>query len=48
MFQKYAGHELNSSCASYNFWYSSLPSNFFDSAILRTALLKSSWLIASL
>lgn len=31
----------------YSFWYSSLPSSFFDSATLRTALLKSSWLIAS-
>jgi hypothetical protein len=38
-----------SPCASqaYNFWYSSLPSSFLDSAIFRTALLKSSWLIAS-
>ena len=26
----------------YNFWYSSLPSSFFVSATLRTALLKSS------
>jgi hypothetical protein len=26
----------------YSFWYSSLPSNFFDSITLRTALLKSS------
>lgn len=32
----------------YSFWYSSLPSSFLDSATLRTALLKSSWLIASL
>jgi hypothetical protein len=31
----------------YNFWYSSLPSSFFASTILRTALLKSSWLMAS-
>jgi hypothetical protein len=28
--------------ALYSFWYSSLPSNFFDSITLRTALLKSS------
>lgn len=31
----------------YSFWYSSLPSSFFASATLRTALLKSSWVIAS-
>lgn len=31
----------------YSFWYSSLPSSFFTSASLRTALLKSSWLTAS-
>jgi hypothetical protein len=33
--------------SAYSFWYSSLPSSFFDSATLRTALLKSSWLMAS-
>lgn len=31
----------------YSFWYSSFPSSFFDSATLRTALLKSSWLTVS-
>lgn len=32
----------------HNFWYSSLPSSFFDSTTFRTALLKSSWFTASL
>jgi hypothetical protein len=32
----------------YSFWYSNLPSSFFVSVSLRTALLKSSWLTASL
>lgn len=39
---------LLSITAHYSFWYSILPSSFFDSATLRTALLKSSWLMASL
>jgi hypothetical protein len=32
----------------YSFWYSSLPSSFFASATFRTALLKSSCVMASL
>lgn len=32
---------------AHSFWYSSLPSSFFASATLRTALLKSSWLMES-